>query len=118
MNDEQLIWEAYNKSSYMYHVTPTTNVESILKDGLTPSKGSNSQTYGEEQDSVYLFPTPEDAADALGNWLGDQYEDEDISFSLLQVDVRGLPLKSETEWEYYTHSVISPDRIKVVKTDF
>lgn len=118
MNDEQMIWEAYNKTSYMYHVTPSSNVESILKNGLVPSTGSNSQTYGEEQDSVYLFPTADDAADALSNWLGDQYEDEDISFSLLQVDVTGLALKSETEWEYYTESVISPDRIKVAKTDF
>ena len=118
MNDEQLIWEAYSKSNYMYHVTPAENIKHILKDGLVPTKGSNSQTYGEEQDNVYLFPTIEDAEDALGNWLGDQYEDEDISFSLLQVDVTGLPLKSETEWEYYTQSVISPDRIKLIKNDF
>ena len=102
----------------MYHVTPSSNVKSILKNGLTPSKGSNSQDYGEEQDSVYLFPTIEDAEDALGNWLGDQYEDEDISFSLLKVNVTGLPLKSETEWEYYTTSIISANRIEVEKNNF
>jgi hypothetical protein len=113
-----MIWEAYKKPSCMYHVTPSSNVQSILKNGLLPKTGDNSSTYGEKEDKIYLFPTEEDASDALSNWLGDQYEDDDIEFSLLQVNVSGLPLESEVEYEYYTRSAISPDKIKVLKTNY
>ena len=117
MNDERLIWEAYEKSSYMYHVTPLSNIQSIMENGLNPKMGHNSSAYGEKEERVYLFPTEDHAADALMNWLGDQYDD-DVEFALLRVDVSGMSLESEAEYEYYTRSAISPDRIKVLNTNY
>ena len=101
---------------YAYHVTPAKNVKWIMQDGLVPSIGSASSSYGEEEERIYLFPSKIDAEDAAMNWLGDQYESEILA--LLQVDITGIPVKKDVDWEYYTNSVIPPERIKVLSTDF
>jgi hypothetical protein len=99
----------------MYHVTPAKNVKWIMQDGLQPSIGTASSSYGESEERLYLFPTINDAEDAVNNWLGDQYEDEILA--LLQVTITGIELKSDVEWEYYTNQPIPPDRIKVLSMD-
>lgn len=100
---------------YAYHITPTKNVKWIMKDGLIPSIGSAASSYGEEEERIYLFPSKDEAEDATMNWLGDQYESEVLA--LLLVDVTGIPLKKEVEWEYFTNQPIPADRIKVLSMD-
>lgn len=98
-----------------YHVTPAKNVKWIMEEGLTPSTGSASSSYGETEERVYLFPTMDDVQDAVSNWLGDQYEDDIMA--LLQVDASGINLKSDVEWEYYTNQMIPPNKIKILSMD-
>lgn len=98
-----------------YHVTPAKNVKWIMQEGLTPSTGSASSSYGETEERLYLFSSLIDAQDAVNNWLGDQYE-EDI-LALLQVDAAGINLKSDVEWEFYTNQTIPPNRIKILSMD-
>ena len=110
------IFEVLDKQIIAYHVTPKRNLKYIMKEGLTPQIGSNSSSYGETEERLYFFPTVVDAEDAAMNWLGDQYEDEILA--LLEVDITGIPMKKDVEWELYTNQPISPERIKVINTDF
>lgn len=115
MKITEILLEGIEKQ-YAYHVTPAKNVRWIMKDGLVPQIGPASSTYGESEKRLYLFPSKDDADDATMNWLGDQYEDEILA--LLQVDITGIPLKKDVDWEYYTDTPISSDRIKVLSTDY
>lgn len=104
-----------DQKQYAFHVTPAKNVKWIMQDGLVPGIGSASSSYGESEERLYLFPTKIDAEDAAMNWLGDQYEGDILA--LLQVDITGIPVKKDVDWEYYTDSTITPDKIKVVSMD-
>lgn len=64
-----------------YHITPAKNVSKILKNGLDPKKP---QDYDDEE-GVYLFKSKDDVDDALMNWLGDRF-DEDEDLALLEID--------------------------------
>ena len=76
-----------NLVDYFYHVTPTENVDSILRNGLIPSTPSDF----DDAPGVYLFYSVDDAANALMNWMGDRDIFEDIyDFTLLWVDARGI----------------------------
>lgn len=105
-----------NRRILAYHVTPVNNIEFIQRDGLIPQIGSNSSSYGETEERLYFFPTIVDAEDATMNWLGDQYE-EDI-LALLEVDITGINIRKDVDWELYTNQSVSPERIRVLSTDF
>jgi hypothetical protein len=78
-----------------YHVTPATNLSSILKDGLRPSIGERSKRLGETRPAVYLFTRPEALEDALVNWLGEAFDDE-TTLSILRVDLNGLTISDSS----------------------
>ena len=97
----------------MYHVTPTKNLRSIMKNGLRPQIGDRSAKLHGEENGIFLFPTLDDVEDAVSNWLGDEF-DEDEDLTLLAIDVSGLPLvDSNAGYEKIAKTAISPDRISV-----
>ena len=97
----------------MYHVTPTKNLRSIMKNGLRPQIGDRSVKLHGEENGIFLFPTLDDVEDAVSNWLGDEF-DEDEDLTLLAIDVSGLPLvDSNAGYEKIAKTAISPDRISV-----
>lgn len=67
-----------------FHVTPTKNLRKVKKNGLVPNIGDRSASIGEGTPMIYLFGSKDDAEDAVINWLGDEF-DEDESLSLLAV---------------------------------
>lgn len=98
-----------------YHVTLTANVDSILKQGLVPKVGERSGLLGEPHPAIYLFHSLEDLDTALGQWLGDELEDEDIR--ILFVNLENINHNIEA-YEVQVFSPISPDRIiKVITED-
>ena len=95
-----------------YHVTPTENVESILKNGLIPSIGERSIDFGEDRKRVYLFQSIEDSEASLMGWLGEEFGEEPLS--LLEVK---LPKEIDFEKEAFEIQVsenIPPECIKVL----
>ena len=83
----------------LYHVTPTENVESILKDGLLRCHGDSKSAF------ICLSEKPD-------SWMKE-------GLVLLQVDIDGIGCDvrcwgAETD-EICVWGDISPDRIKVVK---
>lgn len=96
-----------------FHVTPTKNVDSILKHGLVPSVGDRSKQLGEHP-SVFLFKDKNSAHDAVSNWLGDQFE-EDEPLSLLKVKLPKHLNSKETSagYEKQVFDIIHPKHISL-----
>src|SRR5208282_6194720 len=67
-----------------YHVTPTANVPRIMSEGLIPQRGPRSKRMADH--GIFLFEDMETMEDALSNWLGDEFE-EDEPLTLLGVEL-------------------------------
>ena len=98
----------------LYHITPTRNIKSILSKGLIPSIGQRSNQI-ESESNLYFFPSKDAAEDALMNWLGDEF-DEDEPLALLQVSSNGIEGKFTpgAEYEYTVSSPVPAQNIKVI----
>jgi hypothetical protein len=101
----------------LYHVTPTRNVKSILAKGLVPSIGARSSQL-ETESNLFFFPSKDAAEDALMNWLGDEFP-EDEPLALLAVSSNGLEGKftKGAEYEFTVSSPVPQQNIKVVSTN-
>lgn len=79
----------------MYHVTPLKNLESIKKHGLVCKIGPRSQKIGEPISAIYLFPNLDYANDAVANWLGDEFDDDEeliiLPVNVTENDVEQAP---------------------------
>lgn len=101
-----------------YHISPAKNVASILEGGLIPTVGERSARFGEGQPAVYLLNCKQACEDALMNWLGEQF-DEDEALFIFEVDVTGLQLEqsSDCSWEISVTTPIEASRIISVQTE-
>lgn len=104
--------------SFVYHVTPAENLPSITASGLQPRIGERSAKLGEPKPAVYLMASWEALDDALGNWLGSEF-DEDTKLALLAIDTIGLPMRVNpgAAFETTCEQVIPPSAIKVLTED-
>ena len=75
-----------DKPNRYFHVTPLKNLESILENGLIPQIGERSLEIGEPIEAVFLFPNFEEMNDALYNWLGEEFDDDE-DLAILQIDL-------------------------------
>ena len=96
-----------------YHVTPTVNIPRILEQGLLPQTGDRALLMNEDEDAIYMFPSREDVDNALMNWLGDEFE-EDEPLSLLEIELPpGMEATPTTvQWEWAVYEPIPPEYIK------
>ena len=109
-----------NHDRTYFHVTLSDNIPSIMERGLVPSVGDRSKKLGEAS-AVFLFPDEDHAADALGGWLGDQFDDEDLQFALIEVTIPDGVEVHKTEgvdWEYWVKGVIPPSHLRLVRSNF
>ena len=94
-----------------YHLTPRRNLDAIKAQGLMPSIGERSEDLGEEEPRIYLFDSKQSLEDALGNWLGEEF-DEDEELVALSIPAHRLetPVPSfpgdESSWEWSNTGVI------------
>jgi hypothetical protein len=94
-----------------YHVTPKENLSSVMKYGLIPQVGEWSKELNEGK-AVFLFPTEADMEDALQNWLGDCFNEDDELVSLEITLPDNFPIQNSTvDWEKISKSVIPPQYI-------
>lgn len=110
----------------MFHVTPISNLQAIRQHGLLPRIGERSQLLGEPVPRVYAFPTLADCECALGQWLGDcfnELEEETgmlIDLVVLEIDKAQIPaeaISSTVSWELMIASVVPPEAIIRVWTE-
>lgn len=102
---------------FLYHVTNSKNIRSIKKNGLLPNKNSEmNDAYG-----VYMFKNKNDLEDALANWLGDKFydENEEDNIIILTIDPKKINsiLYSEVDYEVYTKESILPEAIIKIQTE-
>jgi hypothetical protein len=109
MKPHELYLEKVIDKKIAYHVTPTKNIEKIKSTGLIPSKNKETGDFG-----IFMFETTEALEDAMMNWLGDKF-DENEDLSLLTLDITGLKYNHGAGYEILTTEKISPDRIKKIK---
>lgn len=103
------------KTMILYHVTPLEKMESILKEGLIPQVGERSAQLNEEP-GVFLFPDYEDCETALGSWLGDEFEDEEL-VSLKVTLPDDFPLETPVEYERVSRQHIDAKYIEFYKNE-
>jgi hypothetical protein len=101
-------------STFVYHVTPTKNIKSIAKQGLTPTVGDRASQIAGEKSGIYVFPDKVSAEDAVMNWLGDEFDDEPLT--MLKIDISGLEnnITKGADYELIVGTTIEPKRIKKV----
>ena len=95
----------------LYHVTQTANIPAIMREGLAPRIGVRSLDAGETTPAVYLFPDVASLMDAMCNWLGDCFG-ENEPLTVLTVDARGLRC-DVAGYEARVYGRILPDRLTV-----
>lgn len=102
----------------LFHITPARNLPAIFRAGLAPMIGERSAALGETSAQSYHFPDWESLSDALTNWLGEQF-DEDETLALLAVKPQGLELESDaaTGFEVRCTETIPPDALSVLALD-
>jgi hypothetical protein len=107
-------WNPKIDESVVYHVTPTKNVKSIMRDGLRPQVGKRSKKIPGEANGIFVFNSKSDAEDAVMNWLGDEFG-EDEALTLLAIDARGLEqhMAPGAGYETIIDAGIEPSRIRV-----
>lgn len=87
----------------MYHVTLLKNLDSIKRQGLICQIGQRSQELGETEKAVYLFPNKAYADDAVANWLGDQFDDnEDLIMLPINIGKKDVKKTPDIDWECYS----------------
>lgn len=100
--------------SILYHVTPTFNVPAILSEGLVPQIGERSAQVSETLPAIYCFAGLAELEDAVMNWMGD-YFDEDEPLALLRVEVNPeLALGQGADYEIVVLDPIPKTSIAVV----
>jgi hypothetical protein len=101
------------ENNYFFHVTPSKNLNSIFKKGLLPKTPKDI----EDKKAVYLFPDKDTAEEALLNWLGDRFEDTDLT--LLKVNKEVLQksgieiIPGDVDYEVLSLQRIPPEAISV-----
>jgi len=94
-----------------YHITGLENAEEIMYKGLDPRDGKAFLVV-DEGDQQKL----REELYTVAGWMDAKALDSDEEMTLLQVDVRGVPLAYEFGWHFST-TRIPPDRIQDLGPD-
>lgn len=115
--DSKLHAEGDQISGQIYHVTPSRNLDSIMREGLRPMIGPRSVLIGEVTEKVYFFGTMHAVEDAMSNWLGEELDNEPGAISVLAVDRSGLHLFSDAGYELACLHLVPPEKISLAFED-
>lgn len=99
-----------------YHVTPADNLPSILEHGILPSIGIRSLSCNEMIHRVYCFPSKFSCENALENWLGDQFDDDD-ELVIIEIKAKYCPDSSDTNFEVAFERPILGEEINCVYSE-
>lgn len=102
----------------IYHVTPSENLDSIMSKGLVPQVGDRARKIPGEKHAIYCFPDKNTMEDAVMNWLGDEF-DEDEQLALLEIFTTGLKgqVTDGAQYEVAITSAIPPQNIRIISRD-
>ena len=102
-------------STIMYHVTSKRNWAKIRTEGLKPKIGPRSSKL-KEKSGIFLFTSMDHLEDALMNWLGEEFEDDEtLAILKVTVDINKLVIDPSVVYEAIYTQPISPKDIKLVR---
>lgn len=78
----------------LWHVTTRESLDRILAEGLEPRIGERSTDGAETIPAIYTFRSYDDMRDALGSWLGEEF-DEDTELAVIELQAFPDHLESE-----------------------
>ena len=94
-----------------FHVTTFEAYGSIREQGLLPRIGPRSTELGEENPQIYFFRSREDVEQGLMQWLGDEFNEDEVLL-VLEVDLSAIDVvATEGQFELTVSQPIGPDRI-------
>lgn len=113
-----LLFEQELPAQIYYHVTPQYNTDNILRSGLLVQQGERSKQLN-EADGVFLFRSVDEAEDAVMNWLGDEFDDDE-PLDLLQISLPStFPLDNDpNSFEVISRLDIPPSFIQLYRSSF
>ena len=104
---KSILNEITNK--YLYHVSPKKNLASIKQKGILPYALAPADL--SDKKAVYLFKDRDEMEDAITNWLGDKF-DEDEPLLCFTIYPSGLDIElSNVEYEVISYNPIPPKNI-------
>ncbi len=98
-----------------YHVTPTRNVDAILRQGLLLRWGHRARTCGEKGPAIWAFPNREALEYGCMNWMTEMFS-ERLKLAILQIDVTGV-FFSQNGYEIVIYQDLPAVRLRVVSRD-
>jgi hypothetical protein len=101
----------------LFHLTPSSNVAGILRDGLVPRIGPRATKLGERRPVVYMFSNMDDLGCALDNWLGEELEDV-AKIALIRADIPPEIRRRRVAFEIQVFDTIPPDCLTIVSRDY
>ena len=69
-------WLNESNGKIYYHVTTRSNYNTIEKEGLLPKMGERSSKI-ESELKIFMFSNKDAMTDAVMNWLGDEFDEEE-----------------------------------------
>lgn len=99
----------------LWHITPASNLKSILENGLIPTIGPRSESAEEPIPAVYLFPDGNSLVDGMTNWLDDEFDER---LALIEVEIsEDWIIEHDIRWESQVHRTIPPESILILFND-
>lgn len=100
-----------------YHVSPSTNTQSILSKGLIPMIGGRSEQL-ETEKAIYMFRSIDDVDDAMMNWLGEEFEDESIDLFKIMLP-KSFPIIDDPDmWEVVSEHPIKSEYVYLLQRQY
>lgn len=100
------LYESSIRTNIAYHITYKDLLPRIRESGGLLVHSPDDM---DDKPGIYLFPSVEDAEDALMNWLGDRLDDKELV--LLKIDITGLNCESDVDYEIRCNDQIPYSRI-------
>lgn len=101
----------------LYHVTTDDSLKSIFENGLVPQIGRRAYNLNEPFPKVFFFRSISDVLDGVGNWMGEEFDEESHLFVLvIEVEDPSLvhpTFETEESWEFFSTDAIPPEWIKL-----
>jgi len=106
------------EQDFVFHVTPASNVEAILLNGISTQIGARSAMFGESVPASFHFTSVEALTDGLMGWAGDAFaSDEKLAVLAVRRDMALLLETPGAEFEAVSTRDISPGAISLITAD-
>lgn len=107
--DKEFIW--YN-DHFVYHITEKDNIESIREQGLVPTCGERSISFGDTREAIYFF----DYIYSVEEWAFRLYENKYTELELLKFNLkrRKWHALDNQIGDFYITRPIIPENIEIL----